>query len=207
MTRTQIVLVTAAIAVSLIVGLIAGFFMGVASTKAGRAFLRDVAEREQTADISHPKELVREAFRLQYPSNWRINVDDEDYDPDTLFSIESPGSTFVSFEIGKVGIEPEHYVQDLIRSYQKRMSKPVVSRFERYGRFTGKGAMLKGRIMGVKMNARVFSFRENGLTVMISESYADNDLQDARAGLGLIEMSFSLSANGSRKQTNHENGK
>ena len=92
----------------------------------------------------------RNAFRLQYPSNWRIDVDDEDYDPDTLFSIESPGSTFVLFEIGKVGIEPEHYVQDLIRSYRKRMSKPVVSRFERYGRFTGKGQCSKGGSWGSK---------------------------------------------------------
>jgi hypothetical protein len=199
MTKTHVVSLIIAIVVSLVVGVIAGFFLGAASTKAGKAFLNNILENEQKAEVSRPKTLVRDRFQLQYPSNWRIKVDDEDYDPDAMFSIESPGSAFVMFVIGAGETKPEDTLQSQIRPFEKLMNRPVVTRFERYGRFTGKGAILKGKVMGIRTTTRLFSLYQNGLTVMVTEQCPDEDLKPVQPGLSLIEKSFSLMADKSNE--------
>jgi len=202
MKKTHWVILLIAIFISLMVGVVAGFFLGVASTKAGKAFLADIFEDEQKAEVANPIQLVRDKFQLQYPSNWKIDVEDEDYDPDGMFSIDSPGSAFVMFVIGPGKTEPEANLQIQIRQFEKLLSSTVISRFERYGRFTGKGAILKGKAMGVKMTVKVFSFRQNGLTVMITQQCPDEDLKQAQAGLSLIESSFSLKADKKKESSN-----
>lgn len=184
-----------AVIVSLIVGGIAGFFLGVTSTKAGKAFIKGIFEEEKAAEVSHPKQLIRERFKVQYPSNWSIDVNDEDYDPDHLFSIDSPGNAFVMFVIGSVEVEPEEYLQKQIRQFEKVMSTPTIVRFERFGSFTGKGATLRGKIMGISTTTRLFSFHQNDLTIMITQQCPDEDLKQTQAGLSLIENSFSLTTN------------
>ena len=200
MTRTHVVSLVIAVIVSLVVGGIAGFFLGVASTTAGKAFLADVFEDEQKADVSRPKTLVRERFRLQYPSNWKIDVDDKDYDPDGMFSIDSPGSACVMFVIDAGKSEPEHNLQILMRPFEKLMGSPVIGKSEQYGHFTGEGATLKGKIMGIRMSVTLFSLHQDGLTVMITQQCPDEDLKRVQAGLSLIESSFSLTAT-ERKET------
>jgi len=179
-----------AVAVSLVVGGVAGFFLGIASSKAGKAFIRDIFEEERMAEVSHPKKLVRDKFELQYPSNWNVSVDDEDYDPDHLFSIESPGTAFVMFAIGTLEMEPEDNLQIQIREFEKLMGSPSMDRFESYGRLTGKGVTLKGKVMGIKTTAKLFAFHQDGLTVMITQQCPDEDLKCVQDGLTLIESSF-----------------
>jgi hypothetical protein len=65
-----------AVAGSLILGSVIGFLLGVASTRAGRAILANLVEQEERADTTNLKTFVRDQFQLQYPSNWRIDVDD-----------------------------------------------------------------------------------------------------------------------------------
>ena len=205
MTKRCIVPMVTAVVVSLTVGVVAGFFLGVASTKAGRAFLDDLFEEEQKADISRPTTLIRDRFQLQYPTNWRIDVDDEDYDPDQMFSIDSPGSAFVMFVIGTVETEPEDNLQMQIRQFKKLMSSPAIDRFERYGRLTGKGATLKGKVMGIRTTTRLFAFSQDELTVMITQQCPDDDLNRAQDGLTLIESSFMFRTNTNQRTPNQPN--
>ena len=96
----------AAVILSLVIGGIAGFVLGIASTRAGKAFIRGMVEAEKNAEVTHPQKLVREKFELEYPSNWKIDAEDKDYDPDHMFSIDSPGNAFVMFVIGSGDTDP-----------------------------------------------------------------------------------------------------
>lgn len=199
MNRTNAVLLLIAIAVALAVGTFTGFFLGVASTKAGKAFLADIVQDEQKADVSSPKKIVRERFQLQYPSNWKIDADDEDYDPDHMFSIDSPGSAFVMFIIGTAELDPEEHLQIQIRHHEKLMGRMSINRFEKYGRFQGKGATLKGRIMGIRITVKLFAFQQDGLSLMITQQCPDEDWKHVQPGMTLIENSFVLKAKNTKK--------
>ena len=148
------------------------------------------------ADVSHPRNLVRERFQLQCPSNWKVDVNDEDYDADHMFSIDSPGSANVMFVMGSLETNPEDVLQDQISAFEKLFGAPTISRFERYGQISGKGAILQGKIMGNRITVKEFSFYENDLTVMITQQYPDENFKYVQDGLTLIESPFSLKARG-----------
>jgi hypothetical protein len=193
--RVALSIVVIAVITSLAVGGIAGFFLGMASTHAGKTSIRSTLEEEKTAEVSHPKKLIREVFELQYPSNWHVDADDKDYDPDYSFSIHSPGNAFVMFDLGAGEAEPEDILQIQLRQFEKVMSNPAMDRFERYGRLTGRGATLKGMIMGSKTIVKLFAFGQDGLTIMIAQSCPDDDLERVQDGLSLIESTFTLRTN------------
>jgi hypothetical protein len=192
MKRVPVGILIAAIAMSLLAGGIAGFFLGVASTNAGAAFLTDLVEQEQQAETGRPKKMVRERFELRYPRNWKIDVDDEDYDPDTMFSIDSPGAAYVMFVLGDMETNPEDSLQEYIHSFSKLMDKPAVQPFETYGQIHGKGAILQGKLMGIKVIVKVFACYSQGVTANIVQQYPAEDLKYVENGLSLIEKSFIL---------------
>ncbi len=193
-------IVVVAVVIALLIGGIAGFCVGAASSKAGQALLRGAVQHEKQADVASPTKLARAGFELQYPSNWRVATDDDDYDPDHMFSIESPGSAFVMFVLGAGGIDAEETLKEQIKPMQRLMGSAAIQRFEKYGRLAGKGATLTGKIMGVKTTVRVFAYVQDDQTVMITQQCADEDLAQAAGGLDLIERSFALKSPGSGGQ-------
>ena len=186
----------AVIVVSLIagvaVGFLGGFFVGVASTKAGREFLEDMVQIEEMANVKSPKKLVREKFELQYPANWSVGVDEDDYDPDHMFSINSPSATWIQFGLDDLETDLEDNIQVYVTAFTKLMASPRITRFSRYGRHTGKGAQLNGNILGSKTTIKAFSYSEGGVTATIVQQYSDEDLKYVKSGLDLIERSFSI---------------
>src|SRR5262245_53949127 len=102
-------------------------------------------ESEQAADVRATKSIVRERFRLEYPGNWTIDVEDEDYDPDHLFSIDSPGSCHVSVIVYDAAIPAEQCVAAQVRSFVPKLVKdPVQTPFTRWGAYDGAGNRLAG---------------------------------------------------------------
>jgi hypothetical protein len=188
-------MIVVAVVVSLALGGVAGFFLGVASTKAGKAFMRGMVQEEEKSAVSDPRKLIRKQFELQYPSNWHVDVDDKDYDPDHMFSIDSPGHAFVMFVIGAGETEPEDSLKIQLKQFDKIMSGLSVEHFERYGRHGGRGATLKGRIMGSRTTVKLFALSQDGLTVMITQQCPEEDLNQVQDGLDLIESSFLLRTN------------
>ena len=81
------------------------------------------------------------------------------------------------------------------------MNASVVGRFEKYGSFTGKGAILKSKTAGSSSTTKLFSFCHDGLRVMITQFCPDSNLKRADAGLSLIENSFSLRTGAEKKDT------
>jgi hypothetical protein len=191
MKSSQSVTLILVVIASLVVGGVIGFILGVASTKAGKAFLEELLEEEQNADVAHPHVVIRDRFQLQYPTNWKIDVNEEDYDPDQNFSIDSPGSAFVMFAIGTEELEAEESLRIYLRQYEK-LGSVAIERFERFGRYTGKGAIVKDKSMGVRSTIKLFAFNQKGSSFMITQHWPDEDLKKVQAGLNLIENSFSL---------------
>ena len=181
-----------AVVISLIVGVITGFFLGIASTEAGASFLEDIAEQESQAQTDNPTRLTRDRFELLYPANWKIDVADEDYDPDQMFSIDSPGATYVMFVLGDLETDPAESLQAQIDSFSQLMGTPVIQTFESYGKLDGKGAILKGKILGIKMTAKLFACYSQEMTVIIVQQYPDEDIEYVQNGLDIIEESFML---------------
>jgi len=179
---------------ALLVGGAGGFFLGLVSTRAGKSFVQSLVQDEQNADVSHPTSLAREKFQLQYPANWHIKTEDYKYDPDHMFSIESPGSAFVMFVLGPGDTDPEHNLQLFIRQFEKLMGSPAIDRFETYGRLPGKGATLHGKLLGNRTTVKLFAAHENGMTILITQQSSDEDLPRVQEGMRLIETSFTLNA-------------
>lgn len=194
--RVHVGLAAGAVLFALLLGGIAGFFVGVASTNFGKSFIEDVVETEEPADTAHPTKLVRGAFRLEHPGNWSIDTRDEDYDPDHRFSIESPGSAFVMFSLGAGELNLEEGIEAVIEPFRKVMSSLSTERFEEYGSFHGAGAILRGRVLGSRTTVRVFAFGQDDLYCQITEHYPDEDLRYVAGGLRLIEDSFSVEGGG-----------
>lgn len=177
---------------ALAVGGLIGFLLGLYSTEAGRKMLQWVVQDEQRADVTRPHSIDREGFSLQYPANWQIATEDDDYDPDTSFSIESPGSSVVMFFLGDCQIDTESAVQTQVAAYQKRMTGVTVTPFGHYGKYEGRGAQLEGRILGIPMKVRAFATSRDGGSAIIVEQCPDEDAGRVRPGFDLIEESFLL---------------
>jgi hypothetical protein len=194
MIRIHWVLLGAGGVAILIGGLVAGFFLGVASTKMGEDLLESLVSDEQPADVANAVRLDRDGFRLDYPANWRVDKKDEDYDPDHLFTIESPGSAFVMFILGALDSDPGETLKMQREQHEKMMSDASFEPFPTYAGLAGKGATMKGRVLGIPTTIRIFTCNRDGTTVIMTEHCPDEDLKHVRAGFELVEKSFALKA-------------
>jgi hypothetical protein len=177
-------------------GAIAGFLGGVWSTKAGKAFLEDLATDEQPADVGRKQSLARPGFTLDYPGNWKLDVEDEDHDPDHLFSIESPGSCHVTFTMLELEHDAAGNVETQIEALVPQLIKdPRRAPFDRWGDYAGVGVKLEGKVLGfLPGSVRVFSHsqEEPARSFTVVESCFDEDMAAVGPGFRLIETSFKL---------------
>jgi hypothetical protein len=175
-----------------IIGGAVGFGCGVLSTKAARQFLKDAVSQERPAGVASPIVLDRPGFKLSYPSNWTIKTTDSDYDPDHNFFIESPGTAFAIFIVGKGEDDPRTTLQGMTQAYKRRMSNFTSTPTNNYGRFQGVGANLKGSILGIKTTIRVSCFCKEGRSVCVVEYCSDEDMMQVKGGFSLMEDSLVL---------------
>jgi hypothetical protein len=155
-----------------------------------------LVQTEQKADVRTAQPLVRERFRLEYPGNWTIDEEDEDYDPDHLFSIDSPGSCHVSVIVFDAAISATSVVETQVEAFVPKIVRdPIRTPFARWGRYDGEGVTLAGKILGLlKGSIRIFAHESEpeDLTLTIVEFCYDEDLPLVRPGFELIERTFEL---------------
>jgi hypothetical protein len=158
--------------------------------------LEGLVQMEQEADVRAPKRIVRERFRLEYPGNWTVDEEDEDYDPDHLFSIDSPGSCSVTFIVFEALIDAKTSLATQVEGIVPRiMKEPVPMPFARWGAYHGEGVTLAGRMLGLYTGSiRIFAHESEpgDLTLTVVEFCFDEDLPLVRPGFELIERSFAL---------------
>ena len=192
MKKVPVYILIISVIIAVIIAGTAGFVIGVASTKAGEDFLSDLAGGEQMAETANSQTIKRQRFELSYPSNWLIDTDDEDYDPDHLFSIESPGSSFAMFIMDTLELDPEESLQEQIEIFSNMMGNPDIENFTAYGQYKGKGAYLRGKMMGMSFTIKVFTGYINEQSVIIVHQYPDEDHKMVKDGLKQIEDSFKI---------------
>ena len=194
------------LAAGFVLGNVTGFFAGVYSTKAGREFLEDLATTEGAADTKHPHEINRKGFRLKYPGNWTIDTKDEDYDPDHLFTIESPGSSFTMMIITPEPTDPADDIRSMVDAYVPKLLKdPRRTPFTKWGAYLGRGVELRGRVMGINRGGlRIFAHASPTVSFTVVELYFDDDLTMVKPGLQLIASSFSLRESSESSQEDQE---
>jgi hypothetical protein len=182
-----------AVLISLLVGAAGGFLVGLGTTRVGRNLIRGLVENEQPAKISSPRTHDRAKFSFQYPSNWTIDTKDEDYDPDRYLSVESPGTAYVTFWMdAKVG-GPELHLKSHVEALTgKLMTGATITPFDKFGAFTGTGAILHGKVLGLMHTVKVFSARKGEMVFVISQHGDDEDLPDVQPAFDLIERTLSI---------------
>jgi hypothetical protein len=159
-------------------------------------YAEGLAETEEKADVRSTRPFVRERFQFEYPGNWTIDEADEDYDPDHLFSIDSPGSCTLSVIVFDAAISAKTSLDGQVEAFVPRIvNQPVQTPFTRWGAYDGEGVALAGKILGVMPgNIRIFAHesQREALTFTIVEFCFDEDLPLVRPGFELIERTFAL---------------
>jgi hypothetical protein len=173
-------------------GSLVGFGAGVLSVKASRDFFASMFGSERAADVKTPLTIDRPAFTFQYPSNWKVDIADKDYDADHEFSVDSPGQSFVMFQIMAGDVEPLASVTAMANAQTSKVMKGAsLTSFTTWGTHTGAGILLRGKHLGMTAGTmRIFAFKSGGQTFTITESTYDDDRAAVQGGFDLIEKSF-----------------
>lgn len=186
---------TAVAVLFLCVGLGVGFIAGIGATKAGSAFLEDLVTSEQAADVAHSKSHVRPGYSFKYPGNWKIDMDDPEQDLDHHVNVESPGSCMVMLFVFDLPTDPADNLQKQVDALvPKLIATPSRTPFTAWGKYTGQGVILKGKILGINPGSiRVFSHATDKRSFIVAEQCYDEDMTDVKPGFSLLESSFELS--------------
>jgi hypothetical protein len=127
------------------------------------------------------------------PANWKVDKDMEDYDPDTYFSIESPGQNTVFFIVYDVETDALQNVQGQRAYYDDYVKKATKKSFTRWGNYNGHGIAYKGRLMGTNSGTvRIFSHSTSRKSFVIIEEFYEDDRSATQPGFKQIESSFVL---------------
>ena len=182
--------------IGVLLGCAGGVMIGIGTTNTGEEFLEGLVSAERKADVTDKTSIARPAFTLQHAGNWKVDVEDEDYDPDHMFSIDSPGNCFSMFIVFDTVTDPEDTVQAQIDTYVPKLLKnPTQTPFSKWGSFEGTGMKLEGKVLGVTPGSlRVFCHADEkaDLSFVVIESCYDEDRKATQSGFDLIETTFTL---------------
>ncbi len=138
--------------------------------------------------------LEKKTFSLQMPSTWKVDDKAEDYKPESYFTLASPLNSYVTFDISA----PTPDLKAMMKNVLFALDGPAVetlskSEFKQWGKYTGQGVHLKGKITGMfPGGVRVFATNTNGYSLLVTEFYFSDDLSDVQPGFELISKSFTL---------------
>ncbi|WP_437304352.1 hypothetical protein [Sorangium sp. So ce388] len=110
-------------------------------------------------------------------------------------SVESPGSCMTMLFVFDAPTEPADNVQAHIDAFVPRLIwAPARTPFTMWGKYAGRGVLLKGKLLGVNEgSARVFSHANDKRSFVAVEQRYDDDMERVKPGLELVESSFELS--------------
>ncbi|MEM9411458.1 MAG: hypothetical protein AAGA30_10110, partial [Planctomycetota bacterium] len=121
------------------IGFLAGFFTGVYTTELGKTFLEGMVAVEQPAEVSEPKKLVQDRYLFDYPSNWTLDEDAEFFDLDSYFSIDTPGGSYIEFDIMPAEVSTQDQVNDSVEYFERLFAVEKKIEFKRWGDYEGTG--------------------------------------------------------------------
>ena len=141
------------------------------------------------------KTITRDSFSLKYPEKWKIDKEDPDYDPDGLFSIDAPDEqNMIMFFVFNTVVDADEMLTEQIKALSESVLKnPDVTDFDEWGRYKGKGKILKGKFLGsLKGYIRLFFYADDHKSMLVMEQVYDSANADVKAELKSIVDSFSF---------------
>jgi hypothetical protein len=184
------------LAVGAVVGMIVGTLLG-----SGVAVLvmkadgpQEQAANQQGADVEHPETLARAGYALEFPGNWRVASEEDDFDPDAYFSIDSPGGSYLTIEIVDEPLDVAEEVRLCVADYVPEwLPRPAKEPFTDWGAYEGLGLDLSGRtVHGERGGVRIFAHSGEGGGFVVVEVFYDDERAQAEPGFALIRKSFQL---------------
>ncbi len=186
----------AGLAIGAVVGMVLGTLLG-----AGVAVLvmkarapSEQAPAEEPADVASPKTLEREGFELRFPGNWRVASEEDDFDPDAYFSIDSPGGSYVTIELIDEPVAVDEEVRQCVADFVPEwISRPEQEPFTQWGAYKGLGLHLSGSTAdGEEGGVRIFAHEGDRGAFVAVEIYYAEDRDHVSPGFELIRKSFQL---------------
>ncbi|MGF1451504.1 MAG: hypothetical protein ACFB21_05460 [Opitutales bacterium] len=135
-------------------------------------------------------------LRFQCLRDWLVAEDAPDHDPAGHITIGSSGDSYVTIELFDPAEEPNF--DDLLERIRLQFDGRVVDTetrlvFDRWGAASGTGTHLIGKIMrAFPGGCRIFVGTFDGVGVMVTEYYYDEEKATAMDGFALIAHSFEL---------------
>jgi len=139
--------------------------------------------------------LERAKYRLQYPSTWQIDANEDGYDLDNRILLYTPYKNAVCmFFLLDVVLDEEKFMNDQVNAQlEKTIKNGKVTYFERWGSLKGHGANISGRFLGIfKGKFRVFCRSTDSSTFMVVHQYPDRIEDRILPQLQKIESAFKL---------------
>lgn len=141
------------------------------------------------------KTITRDSFSLKYPEKWKIDVEDPDYDPDGLFSIDAPDDqNMIMFFVFNTVVDAEEMLTEQIKALSESVLKnPDVTDFSEWGKYKGKGKILKGKFLGsLKGHIRLFFYADDHKSMLVMEQVYDSAPTEVKTELKSIVDSFTF---------------
>ena len=167
-----------------------GFLAGVYSTEFGKEMLEATVAFEEPADTNNPLVYETDHLIFRYPGNWKIDDDAEYFDSEFYFSIDTPGSNYVSFEVTLTRLSELDQVNDWIDYFEKLFTINKKMNFDRWGDFEGTGMHIFGTYLGDPVEARIFSFSSEEYCFTVAEFYDTAATPNVQPGYKQIEDTF-----------------
>lgn len=152
----------------------------------------ELIEGEQAADVDNPRTIDRDTFSLEYPGNWKIETDADDYDPDHAFTIESEGECMVMFEMQDGFMDPGVMSDKKVEDVSVIIFDSTKTQMDTWGDLVGKGYLIEGTVLALPGSVRVFSHATDDLSFTVIEQCWDEDIHLVEPGFDLVRSTFEL---------------
>lgn len=145
--------------------------------------------------VKEPKVMNEQYYSLQYDEDWVLDTFDEDFDPDYYFLISSRDKdAFVSMFFYEGSIDPATLLADKVAQHSgATITDAEVSRFARWGKYEGSGALLKGNLMGLGAGEiSLFACSGKTISFLVVTQVLRADRKKYKASFDMVEQSFQL---------------
>jgi hypothetical protein len=144
------------------------------------------------ADVKKPLVFKRETFELKYPSNWEVDKQHVDFDPDKFFIIKGSGAA-IRFKISDNESNVQENIAEFKKEYEGKIRIAKETEFTKWGQYEGKGLEVQGKLLDlIESTVKFFGFNHQGRSYFITIHYSDDNYPRAKAGIELVEKSFKL---------------
>lgn len=175
-----------------LIGNFSGYLIGLYSSESLVNLINDAFETEKYADITVPQTFNNKSFKINYPSNWKIDTESDVYDPETNIIFDSPGSSNITIiKFTNSAYKEEELIEDYSSVYDNLFDKiHSNTEFSDWGNFKGKGKEVRGSYIGINVKVRLFVITNYDDSYLIVEYITEDDYKFTEKGFQLIRSSF-----------------